>query len=62
MTYEEAIKHLSDPTVISTIFNKKTREAVRVVIRKAKEDGMDTGYNAPYEKYPAAEDIRDNIS
>ena len=50
MTYEEAIKHLADPTVISAIFNKKTREAVRVIIKRAKEEGLDTTYDLPVKR------------
>ncbi len=59
MRYEEAIKHLSDPTVISAIFNKNTREAVRAVVRHAKEEGIDTSFNSPYKDKEPREDIRD---
>ncbi len=43
MRYNEAIRHLSDPSVISTVFNAKTREAIRTEVKHAK----DSGYSEP---------------
>lgn len=39
MKYNEAIRHLFDSSVISAVFNAKTREAIRTVVKHAKDSG-----------------------
>ncbi len=38
MQIKEAIKHLSNPLVISTVFDQRTRDAIRTVVRYYKDE------------------------
>ena len=44
MTYEEALRHLANPRVVAQVFDKKTREAIRTVVRENKDIIGDTDY------------------